>query len=89
MRSRDIPWLSKKVKEQTKPHAQWIAPDIQNELLDIVAKKALSRTTSEARSTGCLSIIMDETTDISRLEQVSLCLQFVYKGITNEPFIGF
>ena len=36
-----------------------------------------------------MSIILAETSDISRLEQVSFCLRYVSDGTTKESFIGF
>ena len=35
------------------------------------------------------SIIVDETADISRTEQVSLCLRYVFAGETKETVVGF
>ena len=32
---------------------------------------------------------MDETSDISRTEEVSLCLRYVINGETKENFVGF
>ena len=89
MRSRDISGFSDKLQSQAKIHAQWTSPDIQNELIDIVAKQVQSLITSEARASGPISIIIDETSDISRLEQVSFCLRYVKEGATKESFIGF
>ena len=34
------------------------------------------------------SIIMDETSDISKTEQVSLCRIFVHEGVKKEVFVG-
>ena len=35
------------------------------------------------------SIIMDETSDINKTEQVSLCLSYVHERIKKEVFVGF
>ena len=35
------------------------------------------------------ALIMDETSDISRAEQVSICLRHVVDGKTLETFVGF
>ena len=44
---------------------------------------------SEVRESGPYSDIVDETSDISRNEQVAICLRYVTDGITKETFIGF
>ena len=37
LRSKNIPWLTAKLDDQTKVHRQWTSPDVQNELLSIFA----------------------------------------------------
>ena len=88
LRCKDLPWLAVKLKFQRKQHKQWTSWDIQNELLDIMADLVLKSIASEIGN-NIFSIIMDETTDISKTEQVSVCLSFVYGGIKKEVFIGF
>ena len=41
------------------------------------------------RSRKCYGIIVDEMSDISRAEQASLCLRYVYNGETKETFASF
>ena len=64
---------------------QW---NIQNELLQISADLILERVQNEIGD-SMYSIIMDETSDISKTEQVSLCLSFVHEGVKKEVFVGF
>ena len=49
----------------------------------------LKRITNDVRSSEHYSIIVDETPDISRSEQVSLCLRYVFEGQTLETFVDF
>ena len=70
-------------------YAQGTSPSIQNELLAIVSDLVLERITTEVRKRGYFGIIMDETSDISRTEEVSLCLKYVINGETKENFVGF
>ena len=35
------------------------------------------------------SVIMDETSDIAKIEQVALCLSFILNGQKRESFVGF
>ena len=89
LRCKDLPWLQSKLQAQLQLHAQWTSPTIQNELLAIVSDLVLERITTEVRKSGYFGIIMDETSDISRTEEVSLCLRYVINGETKENFVGF
>lgn len=70
-------------------HAQWTSPNIQNEIIGIFSDMVLKRITNEVRNSGQYSVIVDETADCSRTEQVSLCLMYVFAGQTKETFVGF
>ena len=88
-RCKDLPWLKTKLETHRGQHIQWTSPKIQNELIEIVSNLVLRRITRDAKSSGHYSIIVDETSDISRVEQVSLCLRYVVEGETRETFAGF
>ena len=49
----------------------------------------LERITTEVRKSAYFGIIMDETSDTSITEEVSLCLRYVFNGETKETFVGF
>ncbi|XP_028406200.1 zinc finger MYM-type protein 1-like [Dendronephthya gigantea] len=89
IRCNDLPWLRSKLQSQLQLHAQWTSPVVQNELLEIVANVMLERIAAEARSSDYYGIVVDETADISRTEQVSIFLRYVFNGETKETFIGF
>ena len=89
LRCKDIAWLKDKLESQLQKHAQWTSPVIQNELLQIIADLIRERITNDVRTSGWYGIILDETSDISRTEQVSLCLSFALNGTKKEAFIGF
>ena len=89
LRCKDIAWLKDKLESQLQKHAQWTSPVIQNELLQIIADLIRERITNDVRTSGWYGIILDETSDISRSEQVSLCLSFALNGTKKEAFIGF
>jgi hypothetical protein len=88
-RCNDIPWLEDKLKSQLKLHAQWTSPSIQNEILEIISHSVVQRITKDVQLSRNYALIMDETSDISRTEQVSICLRHVLDGITLETFLGF
>jgi len=68
-------------------HTQWTSPGIQNELLSILADHV--RIVHDVQESGKFAVIADETSDISRTEQVSLCLSYIADGTKKEAFIGF
>ena len=70
-------------------HAQWTSSAIQNELLQIIADLVKERIVNDVKSSGWYGIILDETSDITRIEQVSLCLSYCVDGIKKEAFVGF
>lgn len=73
----------------TGSHVQWLSPEIQNEILTIASDLVLQDIAQTVQEVGKYSIIVDETSDISNKEQVSVCLRYVHKGETYETFIGF
>ena len=89
LRCKDIAWLKDKLESQLQKHAQWTPPVIQNELLQIIADLFHEHITNDVRTSGWYGIILDETSDISRTEQVSPCLSFTLNGMKKEAFIGF
>ena len=89
LRCKDIPWLAAKLAKQKEKHAQWLSPDIQNELLDIYSNQILHIITTTIKESSYFALIVDETTDISNKEQVAVCLRYVTKGATTESFLGY
>ena len=77
LRCKDIPWLSERLNSQLETHRQWISPVVQNEIIDIIASLVIKDISKAVEEADRFSIIVDETTDISTTEQVSVCLRFV------------
>ena len=77
------------LKSQLEKHVQWTSPVIQNEILQILADLILERIQQDCIACGPFGVIVDETSDISRTEQVSLCLSFIANGVKKEAFVGF
>ena len=82
LRCKDLPWLKPKLQSQLKEH-------IKNELIAIVSNMVQTTITSDVRSGSQYSIIVDETSDVSRTEQASLCPRYIFKGETRETFVCF
>ena len=74
---------------QLQNHAQWTSPSIQNELLEIFADLIIELICKDVRDSGWYGIIIDETSDLSRAEQVSFCLSYIANGSKKEAFVGF
>ena len=89
LRSKDISWFKDKLEDQLKKHSQWKSPSIQNEILELVSYLVLEEISNEARKSKEIRIIVDETSDIRRTEQVSACLRLLKYGVTKEVFVGF
>ena len=89
LRSRDIPWLAGKLQTQSEAHRQWLSLAIQNELLGIFAEQVVELIIGNVARAQEFGLIVDETTNISNNEQVSICLRYVLDGTPYESFIGF
>ena len=62
---------------------------IQNELIQAMGDEVLSRIVEQVRDARFFSLLIDETSDISRQEQVSFILRYVSKDCDiQERFIG-
>jgi len=68
-------------------------PRIQNEFIKIRGKVISDKIIPKVDESECFSILADETTDISGIEQFSLCARYIEKtnrGITlKEDFLTF
>ena len=69
LRCEDISWLKEKLQSILKCHAQWTSLSIQNEILDSFV---IERTIHDVLLSQNFALIMDETSDISRAEEVSI-----------------
>lgn len=76
LRCRDIPWLAERLTSQLAAHHQWLSPEIQNEILNIASDLVLKDISKAVEEAGKFSIMVDETADVSNMEQVSVCLRY-------------
>lgn len=69
---------------------KWLSHDIINEILELMANDIVKNKLKLIKSVRFFSIIMDETSDISKTEQVSVCVRIVLEDLTiQEIFLGF
>ena len=86
LRGQDIPELDRWLSQRQK----WMSHDIQNEMLRIMAHSVQRSIASDIQPARWYSLIVDETTDISVKEQISLCLRYVTADFDiHEDFVGF
>lgn len=69
---------------------KWISPAIQNEIIQDLALAVLRSLKEDFREAKYFAIVMDETTDASCKEQVSICIRHVSPDLqVHETFVGF
>jgi len=69
---------------------RYVHPEFQNIFLSLMAKNVQQSLISNIKEAGIYSILVDETQDISRHEQVSICVRYVTESFEpNEVFLGF
>ncbi|XP_030749711.1 zinc finger MYM-type protein 1-like [Sitophilus oryzae] len=64
-------------------NAMYISPIIQNNIIQICGKMIQEQIVSRINKSKYFSILMDETTDISRIEQLSLCVRYIDSNEQN------
>ena len=77
--------------EKSADNAKYTSNDTQNDLLKCASNIVLRYITNEVRIAYQFAIIADETRDISKVEQLSICVRYVSRGdkVVNERFLGF
>jgi hypothetical protein len=69
---------------------KWLSPAIQNELMSDMAQAVLRSYISEIVEAKIFAFVMDESTDVSVKEQVSVCFRYVSPDLeVHETFVGF
>ena len=71
-------------------NAKYTSKVVQNDLLKAAADVVLKQITDEIKDAEGFAVIADEARDVSKKEQLSLCLRYVNKQLeVNERFVGF
>jgi len=77
-------------KKLTGPkNARYTHHTIQNDLIAVMAELIQKEIASEIMEAGCFAIMVDETKDCAKKEQLSFVLRYVHRGTIKEEFIGF
>lgn len=67
----------------------YTSPEIQNELITIIGEEMSDQILARIKSGKFFSVIADETTDASRIEQLNVCLRYMHESNIHEDFIKF
>ena len=79
-----------KQKLNTRPrNASWLGHDIQNELLSMMAQFLSAKITAEVKEAQYYTLIVDETKDARKYEEMSFVLRYVHNCIVHECFLSY
>lgn len=75
-------------------NSTYLSPHIQNEIIDISGQLILTELVNKINASESFSVLADETTDISGIEQFSLCARYTETQndgnvILREDFLKF
>lgn len=72
-------------------NAKYTSPEIQNELINIAASQIRHNISCDAIEANFITIMVDEARDVSRKEQMSLCIRYISKRNfdVREEFLTF
>lgn len=70
-------------------NATYLSHGTQNEVLDCLAEMVRKTIISEVAQSEAFSIMVDETKDVSKKEQMSFVIRYYYNGSILESFLAF
>lgn len=68
---------------------KYTSPQIQNEILQILGQMIITQISNEVNESIEFSVMMDESKDISKREQLSVVIRYVHNNCVHEEFLGF
>ena len=80
--------IAKKI-EGLNENAKYTSPQIQNEVLQILVDMVREQIMEEVITSGQFVLIVDETKDVSKTEQISFVLRYFYNESVYETFLTF
>ena len=75
--------------ESGKKNATWLGHKIQNEMISTLAHIVTEDIATEIKEANNFTLIVDETKDVSKREQISLVIRYVKGGKVHERFTGY
>ena len=70
-------------------NAHYRSPEIQNELLSVMGSLVRNKICEEVRNSGHFTLMVDETRDVSKKEQVSIVVKDVEASAVYENFLTY
>lgn len=70
-------------------NAKYVHHDIQNELVNIMASIVREQISTEIQQADHFALMVDETKDVSKKEQISIVLRYLNKDTIHEEFLDF
>lgn len=70
-------------------NAKYVHHDIQNELIDIMACILREQVSNEVKLGEHFTLMVDETNDVSKKEQISIVLCYIHNDDIHEKFLDF
>ena len=80
MASKHNPMVKKKKKKTGQRNATYLGHETQNEILDCLAEMVRTSIITEVAQSEAFSILVDETKDMSKKEQMSSVIRYYYNG---------
>lgn len=76
--------------ESSTARSKYISPSIQNEIINCCGNEILNCIVNKIKACKYYSVIFDETTDISKISQMSLVVRYLDENCSiREDFLGF
>lgn len=76
-------------KCSSRKNVTYTSPQIQNEVLEILAEMVRKEIIEEVKESGPFALIVDETKDLSKTEQIAFVLRYVHQSAVYESFLQF
>lgn len=70
-------------------NAKYTHHNIQNEIINIMANMIRSEISDEVKVSKHFALLVDETKDVSKTEQISVVVRYMYQGKIYESFLGY
>lgn len=80
--------VAKKLKDNPQ-NAKYTHKDIQNEIFQVMADMVRNDISAEIREAECFALLVDETKDVSKCEQLSVVVRYLRGEEVREEFLHF